>query len=125
MYNGATETIVGEQTSSVHAKENILPLTGVLGKIRRMQPISFKFKPEYYGGKRSIGFIAEDMVKIVPEVVTMDTAVSINYSLLSTIAIQGIKELEVTVKEQQKEISDLKEELAQQKAEIASLKKKL
>jgi hypothetical protein len=100
MYNGSDETIVGQQTSTLRLKENIAPLTNALEKIKKMNAVSYDFKPEIFSGKHSLGFIAEQMEEIVPEVVTKDESgapISIDYGLLSTIALQGIKELQEKV----------------------------
>jgi hypothetical protein len=97
MFDGVNESIVGEQASSLRLKKNISPLMNALGKIIKMNAVSFDFVPEIYSGKHSIGFIAEEMAEIVPEVVAKDQEgrpLSIDYGLLSTIALQGIKELQ-------------------------------
>ncbi|MFZ3054749.1 MAG: tail fiber domain-containing protein, partial [Minisyncoccales bacterium] len=105
MFNGSTETIVGDQTSSLRFKENVRPLTNALEKINLLEPVYFKYKADYYDGRESLGLIAEDTINIIPEAVSLDgegQPYSINYGILSTVAIKGIQE-------QQKEIDQLKE----------------
>lgn len=99
MFNGTYETIVGSQSSSRRFKENVIPLDGALPLVARMRPVSFDYKAGLYGGRHGIGFLAEDLAEIVPEVVTVDSAgrpTAIDYGVLSTIAIQGVRELEAS-----------------------------
>ncbi|HEX3048550.1 MAG TPA: tail fiber domain-containing protein [Bacillota bacterium] len=87
--------------SSIQWKENISPVTDALAKVNRMNPVFFNWKPEH-GGKDDLGFIAEEMETILPEVVARDkegNANAIDYSKLSPIAIAAIKELIRTTNE--------------------------
>ncbi len=60
---------------------------------------------EKHGGKPDMGFIAEDVAKVLPELVTMEAdgknAVGMDYTHLMALAIEGIKA-------QQEEITALK-----------------
>jgi hypothetical protein len=97
MWNGTFETIVGSQSSSVRYKQRVAPLEGALGLVSRMRPVSFDFRPGIHGGRHGIGFLAEELVGVVPEVVWLDSGgqpMAIDYGVLSTIAIQGMKELQ-------------------------------
>ena len=110
VYNGSTESIVGDQTSSIRFKENVKPLSGILEKIAQLKPVSFKYKPKYYDGRKSLGFIAEETLEVFPEVVSLDgegKPYSINYGLLSTVAISGIQEQQVIIKTQEERIEAL------------------
>jgi hypothetical protein len=60
-------------TSSQRFKENIENLHYGLDTVAQMRPVSFRYKPEMnMGSSTHIGFIAEEMIKLVPEVVNVD-----------------------------------------------------
>jgi len=90
--------------SSGRWKENITPIENALSKVTQLTGVYFDWKKEN-GGKHDIGMIAEDVGKVVPEVVTYDEngvdANGMDYGKLSALLVEAIKE-------QQKQIEDLK-----------------
>jgi hypothetical protein len=92
------------ETSSIKYKENISTLSGALDKIINLRGVSYNRK-----GEKSIeiGVIAEEMYKVVPELVTLENNEinSVAYSRIGALLIEAIKE-------QQKQIEELKVLLA-------------
>jgi len=91
------------QTSDRRLKTNIKKLNYGLKEVIAMQPVSYNWKDKSQPGNK-IGLIAQDVKKIVPEVVTGDEAkekLGMNYAELVPVLINAIKE-------QQKQIDDLK-----------------
>jgi hypothetical protein len=90
--------------SSRRWKENIKPIDGALDKIARIDGVTFDWKADQ-GGKHDIGFVAEDVGKVLPELVEWEqdgaSARSLKYDRMTAVAIQGIKE-------QQREIESLR-----------------
>jgi hypothetical protein len=86
-------------------KENIKPIEGALEKVKRLNGIYFDWKGN---GKQDIGMIAEDVGKVIPEIVAYEEngieAKSIDYGRLTPLLIEAVKE-------QQKEIEELKLQL--------------
>ena len=83
--------------SSIRWKKDIKPVTDALQTIDQLQGVYFKWKPEY-GGKADIGFIAEDVAKVLPEVVSPDKeapgyASGMDYAKLTALLTEGIKQL--------------------------------
>jgi hypothetical protein len=82
--------------SSRRWKENIRPIDDALAKVGQLEGVYFNWKPEY-GGARDIGFVAEDVGRVIPEVVDWEEngtdAKSLNYGRLTTLTVQAIKEL--------------------------------
>ncbi len=91
------------QTSDRRLKTNIANLNYGLKEVLAMQPVSYNWK-EKPTTDHKIGLIAQDVRKLVPEVVIGDEVkekLGMNYAELVPVLINAIKE-------QQKEINDLK-----------------
>jgi hypothetical protein len=91
--------------SSRRWKTNIQPLVGALDKIEQLRGVSFSWTST---GKHDIGLIAEEAASVVPEVVAFDSASNsakgIEYSRLTALLIEAVKE-------QQNEITELRHQL--------------
>lgn len=102
----ATENITAY--SDKRLKENIKPIANALDKIKRIQGVSYTRNDEKDTKKQHIGVIAQDLLEVVPEVVNVpekqEDMHSVDYSKLTALLIEGIKE-------QQKEIEMLKQEI--------------
>lgn len=85
--NAANDVINDSSVCIVSArrfKNDIMPLssTDALAEVLKLQPVSFRYKPEFNGSLQSnpnyngeqIGFIADDVQKIDPRLVTIETA---------------------------------------------------
>jgi hypothetical protein len=107
--SGTTLTVAGNvsankfiETSTANSKTDIKPLLPPqLDKIVRLNPVTFKYKSS---DEYSIGLIAEEVVKVYPEFVSYDekgNIAGVNYSKMTAVLIQGVKELKQIVDEQQ------------------------
>ena len=91
-------------SSDERLKENITPLKDASEKIRALQGVSFNWKKD---GKENIGFIAQDVEKVLPELVMTNPVTG-----MKSVQYAGIiAPLVETVKEQQKQIDVLKAEV--------------
>jgi hypothetical protein len=88
--------------SSRRWKTNIKTLNNALQTVEKLRGVSYD---EESSGKHNIGLIAEEVGKVIPEVVTYEPngkdATSIDYSRLVAVLIEAVKE-------QQKQIDELK-----------------
>lgn len=95
------------QTSSRKVKKNIKDMTSEEArKLLELEPVSFDYKEEAQGTDRR-GFIAEDVAKVLPNVVTPETEnapASLDY-------VQLVPYLVKMVQEQQKDIEELKKKI--------------
>jgi hypothetical protein len=84
--------------SSRHLKTNIRPLRGALEKIEQLQGVSYERKSD---GKHEIGVVAEDVDRIVPEVVSHDPVTyevqGVDYSRLAALLIEAVKSQQVEI----------------------------
>jgi hypothetical protein len=81
--------------SDIRLKENIEPLQNSLEKVMQLNGISFSWKADP-NKNRSIGFIAQEFEKVIPELVftnESDGYKGINYAEVSAVLVEAIKEL--------------------------------
>lgn len=118
IWNGTTEFPFSSTASSRRWKRDVEPLASSLSTIAKLQGVRFRWAPGLFGGKEDIGFIAEDVGKVVPELVTWEkdgiNASGVDYGHMTALAIEGIKE-------QQKQLADLKAENDELRARIRAL----
>ena len=80
-------------------KTNIEPMTNALQTITKMQGYSYDLKD---GGKHEVGFMADEMAKVVPEVVQFHddgTAAGLDYGRLTSILVEAVKSQQVQIEE--------------------------
>jgi hypothetical protein len=93
--------------SSLTLKDNVRTYENALDTVNRLRGVSFDWKDS---GKPSVGLIAEEVAKVVPEVVAYKdgAAAGVNYASLVGVLVEAVKE-------QQKEVDSLKAEVQQLK----------
>jgi len=102
-------------TSDARYKTNIKPIDNALSKINLLQGVKFEWNienfPEMSFSKgKQIGLIAQDVEKIIPEVVTTDSDSfkAVSYEKLVPVLVESIKELSRDVKELKNIINELR-----------------
>ena len=129
VHSGGTVTInnlcamVSSCVSDRRFKLSLTPLDSSLSKITRLQGVYYlwdtkKFPERNFDTTKQIGLIAQDVEKIIPEVVhtAKDGYKSLSYDKLTAVLIEAVKEQQKQIELQQKQINDLR-------AEIKSIKK--
>ena len=114
--------------SDLRLKENIRNLDNSLEKIELLRPVKFDFKPdpvpdlpelrEYIINKNNlrknrIGFIAQEVLNVIPDIVEYDTAGDryyIDYNAIIPYLVEAIKEQQTMIENLNNEISALKSE---------------
>jgi hypothetical protein len=142
------------QTSDTTLKTNIQPLSYGLTDLMKIQTITYAWKDDKYGVKK-IGFNAQNLLKIIPEVVQTHSAhtdegtgevtykkngkLGVYYSDMIPVLTKSIQEQQEIIKKQEaenqeqnvknekqtKELEVLKKELEEQRKNIQELKKTL
>jgi hypothetical protein len=87
--------------SDIKLKENVITIESALEKVLSLRGVEYDRKDS---GEHQIGVIAQEVEKIIPEVVYGDEIKSVAYGNLVGLLIEAIKE-------QQKEIEELKKKL--------------
>ena len=112
-YNGATNyyqitSAGGANVSDRRYKSDIVNINDALNKITQLQGITFKMQDIE---KRQMGFVAQDVESVVPEVVQVgdDDTRFMSYDKLTALLVEGIKEQKTTIDNQQTQIDQLKQ----------------
>jgi hypothetical protein len=84
--------------SDVKLKKNITVIDNPLDKIIRLEGVNFQWKET---GKKSLGVIAQEVEKVLPELVSGEESKTVNYNGIIGLLIE-------CVKKQQEEIDELK-----------------
>jgi hypothetical protein len=96
------------QTSDVRQKENIVDLEYGLQEVLQMKPVSFQWRNGNESNK--VGLLAQDLQKLVPEVVYLDEEsdiLGVNYADLIPVLINAIQELHLVNQNLQQRIEVL------------------
>jgi hypothetical protein len=80
--------------SSMRWKEEIRPIENALERVMQLRGYHFRWKPEYGGGE-DIGFLAEEVARVVPEVVSYEPdgqVAGMDYARLTALLVEALKE---------------------------------
>lgn len=109
MANSGDFTASGNITaySDIRLKTNIHPIQDALAKVQQMQGVSYERKSD---GEKKIGFIAQDLQKVLPEVVieNHDGLLSVDYGNIVALLTEAIKEQQQQIEDMKLEIKELK-----------------
>ncbi len=105
--------------SSRELKKNVKPIANALATIERLNGVTFEWKGEP-GGTTDIGFVAEDVAEVLPELVLSKEGRpdALKYPNLVAVTVEGIKE-------QQRQIETLHEENRMLKENMAAMQQQL
>ena len=85
-----------DETSARKYKENIKPITGALSKLLKLEGVTYNKKDS---GKQELGLVADDVEKVLPELVGKDKGEveSLSYTRLTSVLVEAVKELTAKV----------------------------
>ena len=118
--NSGNTTATGNVTaySDIRLKTDIEPIKGALDKVSNLEGVEYTRKST---GEREIGFIAQDVKEVVPELVDVIDASTeeedalpdlhvMKYQNTTALLVEAVKELKAEVDTLRQEISELKKE---------------
>ncbi len=128
--NGTIKTTGITEFSDIRLKYDIKKLLNVLALVKKLEGVTYKWKKDQLSKTEhdiEIGLIAQEVEKIIPEVVDTDENgyKSIQYSHLVPILIEAIKELDNKVEELNNQLDKQSEVDAELKDMINQLYKKV
>ncbi len=121
--SGVVVGLVFSQSSDSRLKQDIEAITDVLPRLGQLEAKSYRFKASPEVGVQ-YGFIAQDVQEVFPEAVgdTGET-LTLNYTALGVVAIEGINELNEKVERLEAENAALEQRLAALEALVESIAK--
>ncbi|MDO9185145.1 MAG: tail fiber domain-containing protein [Bacteroidia bacterium] len=137
IYATATALSLGVNScSDIRYKKDITPLPSALSNVMKLNGVNYYWKTNEFPNKiftndKQIGFIAQDLEKIYPEVVFTDKDgyKSVDYSRLTPILVEAIKEQQKTIEAMQKQNDAMQkqneEQHKTQRALIDSIQKEI
>ena len=124
-------------TSDRRLKKNIQNLETVLDKVLKIRPARYQMIDNNPNGMESIGFIAQELKEVFPELVDIRASSTsnaktneitdlhgVNYSHLSVIAIKAIQEQQELIQKLEAQNKELLQMYAQLAQEMETLKKR-
>lgn len=109
--NGTIHYTTLTASSDLRLKKRITPLVGVVGLLQQIQPVRFEWNERinsvrsgYELHKPQIGLLAQEVQRVLPELVTswaldamMPDALSVSYERLVPVLVQAIREQQSTI----------------------------
>lgn len=109
-------------------KRNVAPLCGTLDTITKLRGVTYDWKCEefperHFTSSRQVGFIAQEVASVLPEVVTTDGEgyLGIDYAKLTPVLVEALRELRA---EKDVEIARLSSELAEMRRRVEALERR-
>jgi len=133
--NGTLIMTAVSTPSDIRLKKNIEPLKSSLAKVKQLHGVSFEWRAAEnpgrgFGDGRIPGLVAQDVIKTLPEAVSMDGEgyMSLSYDKLIPVLVEAIKEQDEVIREkntriekQEKALSDLAEIVKRLEAKVNRL----
>ncbi|MDD2565343.1 MAG: tail fiber domain-containing protein [Candidatus Gracilibacteria bacterium] len=124
--NGAAGgTSAYANASDIRFKKNIETITGSLDKINNLRGVYFdwrtdEFKDKNFENGKEVGFIAQEVEKVLPEVVTTDSDgyKAVKYSNMNAVLVEAIKEQQKQIESQNQKIDKLIKNNKEQQKQI-------
>ena len=99
-------------------KKNISTVSGALEKLSKLNPVNYnwrndEFENKGFNDKKQWGFIAQEVEKVMPELVGADEDdyLTLNYNGFVPLLTKAMQEQQTEIDKQQKEIDELKAQL--------------
>jgi hypothetical protein len=115
-YGGTALT--GTCSSDGRLKTQIQPLSGLLNKVARLQPISFhwrrtEFPQMGFGPERNLGLVAQQVEEVMPELIGQDEHgfKAVHYHYLPILLLEAVRELKAERDALQKQVNEQEERL--------------
>ena len=116
-------------SSDERFKKDIRPLENALDRVRAIKGVQYKFRTEEFKNRNfteadQVGFIAQDVERVLPEVVTTDEQgfKAVDYSKITALLNEAIKEQQDQIENLTKELELAHSENTVFKNELADIK---
>lgn len=125
--NGAAQATAWNVVSDRRFKDNIQTQKNALANVMRLRGVTYTWNKEEVKGKKDIGFVAQEVEEIFPEVVQTNTEgyKTVEYSRLTSVLVEAVKELKGEIDALKAENAGLKSQNSDLKSKSASLESRL
>ncbi|HSK13046.1 MAG TPA: tail fiber domain-containing protein, partial [Phnomibacter sp.] len=115
------------QVSDGRLKNNIVPLHPVMEKLMQLEPVTYEMKNENPGHVRSIGFIAQNVQPLFPQLVSTnmpgeEDLLGLEYNGFGVLAIKGIQEEQQQIEQLMQNMNDAAARLKVLEQKLAAMK---
>jgi hypothetical protein len=100
--------------SDIRLKTGILPLPTLLEKVLQLQAVNYYWRPDLqmqpaFGNQQQVGFIAQDVQKLFPELVKTDANgyLTIDYEKMTPILVKALQEQQLILEDLETRMSTL------------------
>ena len=131
-WNGADRAYISNvngayvQLSDARLKKEIEPLGSVLSGVLKLKPASYHYLDNTSSDVRSLGFIAQEVGEVFPNLVRESNGFkALTYDDFAILAIKAIQEQQDLITDQQTQLDQQQKELNDLKAELEEIKKML
>jgi len=95
--------------SDLRLKKDIKAISNALDKVKNLRGVNYKWKEPISGEEGlQIGFIAQEVEKILPEVVRKGETYSMQYAPVTAVLVEAVKEQQSQIESLKAEIEELK-----------------
>ena len=114
--------------SDIRYKTNFLPVANALTAVMQLHPIYYNWNKEFsdkgFANERQIGFSAQEVEKLYPEMVQTDKEgyKAIDYSRMTPVLVQAVKEQQVEIKDLKKQNETLLKRIERMEQILLQLK---
>lgn len=107
-------------SSDARLKTNITPFSDALSAVLKLRPVRYALKSD---GKPSLGFIAQEVERVVPEVVSYnnDGMRAVDYGKLTAVLAGAVQEQDIALKKLNRENTELRGRLDKLELQLAKL----
>jgi hypothetical protein len=131
--NGKIKTSAINETSDRRYKKDIVSIENALDKVRNLEGVMYNWRldefPDFADSTLQMGLIAQEVEKVVPELVETDHEgyKSVEYSHLVALLIEAVKEQQKQIENKDATINSLKAEVKEksEQSEVDDLRREL
>ncbi|MBK8554796.1 MAG: tail fiber domain-containing protein [Lewinellaceae bacterium] len=111
-------------------KKDISGIGPVTNRLKQLQAVNYRLKEQSGTTPLSLGFIAQDVFQLFPELTSAmpardgNTYLSVNYAGFSVVAVKAIQEQQAVIEQLQQENTNMKSQLEQIEARLKKIEDK-
>jgi hypothetical protein len=128
--NSGCYTGTWQQCSDLKLKKNVKRIANALSSVLKLRGVRYEWRKNEFPGYNledgtKIGFVAQDVEKVVPELVRTenDGMKSVNYSNMAALLVEAVKEQQKIIEQQQRTIENLENKLEHLESSVVEIQK--